>query len=42
MGNGCGAEEVGPDTIKLEYFKAHGRAEPIRAMLHHANVHYVD
>ena len=43
MGNACVGEIVGPETVKLEYFKnAHGRAEPIRAMLNHANVVYVD
>ena len=42
MGNACAGEVVGPETVKLEYFKGHGRAEPIRAMLNHANVHYVE
>ena len=42
MGNACAGETVGPETVKLEYFKGHGRAEPIRAMLNHANVHYVE
>ena len=42
MGNACAGEIVGPETIKIEYFAGHGRAEPIRAMLNHANIDYVE
>ena len=43
MGQACAnGETVPPETVKIEYFKAHGRAEPLRVMLHHAGADYVE
>ena len=44
MGQACASgETVPPETVKIEYFnKIHGRAEPLRVLLHHAGVQYVD
>ena len=43
MGNACASDNTSPDTVKIEYFSGvHGRPEPLRVLLHHANVPYVD
>ena len=43
MGNVCAGEDIGPDGIKITYFKGtHGRAEPIKLMLHVAGVPFID
>lgn len=43
MGNACASDSADPDVVQISYFKAgHGRAEPIRALLHHANVQWTE
>ena len=36
MGCGSSTDVVLPEGIQIQYFKAHGRPEPLRAMLYHA------
>lgn len=43
MGQACAnADTVPPEVVKIEYFKVHGRAEPLRVLLHHAGVQYAE
>ena len=43
MGNGCSADPTDPSHVKIEYFSGgHGRAEPLRVLLHHAGVPFTD
>ena len=36
MGNACEGEPISPDMMNIEYFGMHGRAEPLKALLHHS------
>lgn len=43
MGGACGGETVSPETYKVQYFKdVHGRAEPLRLMLHYSGTEFVN
>ena len=42
MGNTCRMEVNDPETVHLEYFSAHGRAEPLRLLLNYCGVGIVE
>ena len=42
MGNACGSGPPDPAVVQITYFKVHGRAEPLRVLLHHSNTQWTD